>query len=191
MNHGTRGPIQVDPMLFSYYSNDVGGGTIFLEPGNYTLSVMVGPQWDLTTTLAEIPIEITESNSCDTVLFGLFPNQEESLILTSIQSPPTRCNEFITFEVYAKNVGTTIESVTRWLEADSNILAIDLLESPDTIIEPYTFGWHFNNLSPSQSINRTISVPVVRVPNSSYVLPSLTSIICIRGNIFHFIKRKD
>jgi len=157
--------VQVDPMVFTQYSNDATGGTILLDIGNYVFSTLSNPLWELTTSPVEVPIEITEINSCDSIFFGFFPNQEESLIITAIQSPPTRCNEFITFEISAKNVGTTTEGGTLWLVADSNIQAVDFIQTPDTIVEPGLFGWHFTGLFPSQSINRKISLQIPGPPD--------------------------
>ncbi|MEM9819966.1 MAG: T9SS type A sorting domain-containing protein [Bacteroidota bacterium] len=157
--------IEVDPLDFTHYSDDPDGGTLFLEEGNYNLSVITGPKWDLTTSPSEVSIDITESNTCDTVIFGLFPNQEESLLLTFIQSPPTRCNEFVTFEVSTKNVATTTESGTLWLEADPDVLAIEFVETPDTIAGPFSFGWHFDNLFPSQTFSRAIRFQIPGPPD--------------------------
>ena len=87
------------------------------------------------------------------------------MIVTAIQSPPTRCNEFITFEISAKNVGTTTEGGTLWLVADPNIQAVDFIQTPDTIVEPDLFGWHFTDLFPSQLISRKISLQIPGPPD--------------------------
>ncbi|MEM9819965.1 MAG: T9SS type A sorting domain-containing protein [Bacteroidota bacterium] len=161
----TDAGLLVDPPLLYDYSNGENGGTILLETGNYTLSTLVGPQWTLTTSPADIPIELTEPNTCDSVFFGLFPNEEESLLLTAIQSPPTRCNELITFEVSSKNMGTTIEGGILWLEADPDVLGVNFIDPPDTTVGSDQFGWFFSDLFPSQSISRKISFQIPGPPD--------------------------
>ncbi|MEM8906301.1 MAG: T9SS type A sorting domain-containing protein, partial [Bacteroidota bacterium] len=149
----------VDPKGFTAFDNHDNGGTIYLEPGDYSLHLQANDLWTLTTTsLAELTIE--SPNSCDSLYFGVFPEQNKALLLTAIQSPPTRCNESIRFEVSAKNLGTSTEDGTLWLSVDENITASQFLQPPDTMIAPNLYGWHFSALFPSQSITKQVHLSI-------------------------------
>ncbi|MEM9819964.1 MAG: T9SS type A sorting domain-containing protein [Bacteroidota bacterium] len=157
--------IAIDPLSTLHFDNSGNGGTLYLEPGDYTLSLGDNDSWSLTTSTNNFPISITAPNSCDSIYFGLSPIVETAQLATTIQSPPTRCNEFIDFEVCTKNIGTTTESGILWIDIDPEILAVDLIDQVDTVEAPYSYGWHFSNLYPSQSISRSIRLQIPGPPD--------------------------
>ena len=81
-------------------------------------------------------------------------NQAKTLLITTIDAPPARCNEWITFEISAKNLGTTINSGILWFEIDENIAEVNIADAPDTIANPNLYGWYYNDLFPSQAITK-------------------------------------
>ena len=155
--------IKVDPLsYFSYQTNN--GGQIFLDPGDYELTLEVGDNWTITSSNNSINLIGVDSSTCDSIYFGVYPNVEESLLVTFIQSAPTRCNEFITFEVSTKNLGTTKESGILWLEVDQNTPEVEFIDIPDTIVDPHRYGWFFTDLFPSESITREIRLKIPGPP---------------------------
>ena len=80
-------------------------------------------------------------------------------------SPPTRCNETITFDISTKNLGTTTADGTLWLEVDENILANNFIDTPDTTVTPNRYGWFFRDLYPSYTVKRQIALQIPGPPN--------------------------
>jgi len=109
----------VDPLASFNFDNSSNGGSIFLEEGDYNLSLNINDSWSFTTATSDI---------------------------------------------------------------DPEILAVQFVDEPDTIVAPHRFGWHFDNLYPSQSIRRLISLQVPGPPD--FPLGNLL-------NLFSFIEFDD
>jgi len=145
------------------------GLSILITPDNYLVftnpeSIDNHPNWQLTTDSLSYFLNL-EVGDCDTIAFGVYPLELISEIQTFVSTPPTRCNEFVTFNVTTKNLGTTIASGTFWLEVDENILATNFIDTPDTTIAPNLYGWFFEDLFPGQCLTRQIDLRIPGPPD--------------------------
>jgi len=157
--------IPIESTTSAFSQNQLSANAFFGVPDNYTVSYEQGStQWELITDSMSYFVSL-EENETDTVYFGLYPADLVSSILSTIASPPTRCNETITFDISTKNLGTTIASGTLWLEVDENILATNFIDTPDTTVMPNRYGWFFNDLPPSQSIGKQIALQIPGPPD--------------------------
>ncbi len=145
-----------------FYSNQDFGGYAFLDEGNYemVLNQSLLPDWSLVTDSSSYHINIGSIITCDTISFGLYPLEENSNTIAYITGPPARCGEFKTFEVHAKNLGTTITNGTIWLEIDELIDSAPLVDVSDTVVAPNLYGWHFENLYPGYTFDAAISLEI-------------------------------
>ncbi len=138
----------------------------WLDVGSYTVSYnqAANPDWQLTTDSASYFIQLTDNQS-ESIIFGVYPAQEISEVKTFITSPPARCNTPVTFDLTAKNVGTTVASGMMWMQFDDNIISIMPENSPDTITDLGFYGWHFTDLYPSESITEHITLDIPGPPD--------------------------
>ena len=159
--------ILLDPGVTTHYLNHDWGGLLFLDEGLYEIiyDPSSTPDWQLTTDSASYHIAIDNSFSCDTLYFGIYPNEEIPDMTSHVNAPAARCNEFIVFDVHTKNLGTTITNGTLWLKADEDINAIDFIDLPDTTIAPDLYGWHFADLFPGYSFSRQIRLQIPGPPD--------------------------
>jgi len=155
--------VSVESQNATYYT---GNDLLYFLPGSYTIMFdeSTVPNWVLTTDSLSYFVNL-EAYERDTISFGIFPDVLLSHLQTSVSSPPTRCNEFITFDVNTKNIGTTTADGTLWLEVDENILATDFIDMPDTTVAPNLYGWFFDDLFPSQSLTRQIDLQIPGPPD--------------------------
>ncbi len=160
--------MKINPLDLYLFPNSYNGeSVIFLEGGNYNLAYqqMASPMWELTTSPASIDIEISDLiESEHQVFFGVYPTVSHSEMITSIVAPSARCNQFITFTVSTKNIGTTITKGTLWLEVDPDIVAGTYIDIPD-VSEPNRYGWHYEELYPGQTITKEIKL---KIPDASF-----------------------
>jgi len=156
--------VSVEPNNVLFYGSIESGSNYFVYPGNYTITYMpsLNPNWQLTTDSTSYFVTLNPGESKE-VEFGIYPTEQISKIVTTVTSPPTRCNDFITFDITTKNLGTTIASGTTWFQTNEHIEQIEFTNQPDTTIMASLnyYGWHFTDLYPDQSITKqaTIKVP--------------------------------
>ncbi|MEM1324269.1 MAG: T9SS type A sorting domain-containing protein [Bacteroidota bacterium] len=141
-------------------------GILFLEEGDYEFSLDLNsiPDWQFTTDSLTYHLQIDEPGSCDTLNFGLYPEQLISKTEAYVNAPPARCNTFIPVEVHAKNLGTTVTEGTLWLSIDPQVDSIQFVNTPDTIIGSNQYGWYFTDLFPGQSLSTEIRIEVPGPP---------------------------
>jgi len=160
--------IRLDPgAVFHYAGQSEEGGTVYLEAGAYEIAYdsTITPFWELTTDSASFHFTVDSTASCDTILFGLSPNREVPAMISHINAPPARCNEFIPFNVHLKNLGTTVASGILWFEIDENIEVSLFMPPIDTFIPPNRHGWYFYDLFPGQSLNRKVTIQIPGPPD--------------------------
>ena len=147
-------PINIEPGNITAYGNSINGGFTYLENGTFTFTYdpLINPDWELTTDSTSFTLTVGNASN-DTIYFGIKPTNVLSLMNSIIISPPTRCNEFITFDIVAKNEGSTITNGTLWFQIDNGINAVEYIDPPDTIVDPDRYGWHFTDLYPGANIH--------------------------------------
>ncbi|MFK7770547.1 MAG: MopE-related protein [Saprospiraceae bacterium] len=154
--------IQVSPYTLTVFSHPTASGQIFLNDGNYVLNYLSNtpPDWNLTTDSSQFHVTIDPNNTCDSISFGLYPSSINSEMIATVNSPFTRCGFITPFDIYTKNLGTTITSGTFWVGIDDNIDSIIIIDAPDTIVGTNLLGWHFDNLFPGHSITKKIKLKI-------------------------------
>ncbi len=152
--------VLIEPDNFTAYGNPTNGGLIQLFFGDYTISYNQNatPLWELTTTPASFDFTLDALNNADTVYFGLYPIATISDVKVAMANRQPRCNAYVTFDVFAINEGTTIADGTLWLTVDDNILDVNYIDPPDTIVIPNRYGWYFTDLLPGQVVKKQISL---------------------------------
>lgn len=134
-------------------------GLTFLRFGNYDVVHVPTANWQLTST-ASIPISFDSNTDCDTILFGVYPQNLVSEITPIINAPRARCNETIFVSLSAKNSGNTFTDGILWIELDSNLQAVLFNIPPDDSIANYTYGWKFSDLAPGHIYEQIIQVKI-------------------------------
>ena len=157
--------VKVDPNETISFGNASNGGHIYLEEGIYTFSFnqIANPYWELTTDSSSYTLNIN-NGSTDTIYFGIFPIDSISEIKSIIQSPLTRCNEYITFNIIAENRGTISGDGVIWVEVDENVLDINFIDQPDIIGTANNFGWAFTDMPAGSLIQIQIELQVPGPP---------------------------
>ncbi len=158
----------IDPGSIISYSNATNGGLKYLQlDSNFTISYneFSAPNWDLTTDSLSYTVRLDTINRTDTLYFGIYPKNFNSDARSSIVSNNLRCNEHVTFEVIGENTGTTTSSGVLWFTVDPEILDIQFIDTPDTIIDTNTLGWFFDDLYPGNSIRKKISLQIPGPPD--------------------------
>ncbi len=141
-------------------------GRKFLELGDYQVSLNLDPDsyWESTGSTNSYDLTLDFNENTDSIYFGLFPLVFLSEYVTFINAPPLRCQEYITFDVLGKNLGTTVANGYLYITIHEEILDVQFIDQPDTIIAPYTYGWAFENLFPGQNILKQISLKIPGPP---------------------------
>ncbi len=157
----------IEPGAFSVYGNSTNGGEKYLDLGAYSISYnqTTTPIWELTTGPASYDFTLDAANLRDTVYFGLHPAEFISDVVTSTSNSLARCNEFVTFHPMAANNGTTIADGILWFTIDENILDINFIDHPDSIVSPNRYGWFFTNLFPDAVLKKEISLQLPGPPD--------------------------
>ena len=162
------GKIHMDPSNTILMGNPEDGGRILLDQGTYTFSFdpSLNPGWELTTSPDSYTFDV-DNTAPDpaTMYFGMQPTQAISATNAYLSANLVRCNEHVLFTPFAKNEGTTISSGTIWLEIDADILDVEFSDDPDTIIPPYSYGWHFEDLYPGYEAKRHILLQIPGPPD--------------------------
>ena len=158
--------VMIDPLDILSYGNLEHGGIKYLEYGDFNVSynALNSPDWELTIDTT-YDVNISGDNFSDTVFFGIKPNVFISNLKSSIGANNFRCNEESIFHVFGKNMGTTIASGTLWLEIDTNVLSVDFMDTPDTIVAPNLYGWNFSELFPAYKIHKKIKFVIPGPPD--------------------------
>ena len=153
-----NGKIDIDPQGLTSYTNQETGGLVYLNQGNYTLTLdtSVLQNWELTSDSISYNVSVDFLGFKDSIYFGIYPKTSVSEMYTTINSQALRCNEDVTFDIIVNNSGTTITNGTFWLEADSNMTNVSYIDVPDMFIEPNLYGWNFTDLYPSTNIKKQI-----------------------------------
>jgi uncharacterized repeat protein (TIGR01451 family) len=159
--------VLINPGNLNSYSNAINGGYHLLESGTYTVEYnqAYSPNWQLTSNTSTYNITLDDNNPSDTIYFGLIPIDSISNINTSLASGPMRCNSMVLFSTIAYNDGTLPASGTLWLQVDINTTGAEYLDIPDTIVSPYRYGWHYNNLFPGHSLTKQIRLGIPGPPD--------------------------
>ena len=157
----------IDPGNIISYGNSINGGVQYLNFDEYVVSYdsQATPNWDLTTATVSDTITLDALNNVGTIFFGLSPNMDISNVSSVVASGHFRCNEYVTFDIYAENKGTTTSEGTLLFTVDENVLDVVFVDTPDTIISPNTYGWHFNTLYPNNTIVKQISIQMPGPPS--------------------------
>ncbi len=158
--------INIAPGNFVSYGNSLNGGLTFRNIDDYIISynAFSTPNW--TPTIDSVyNVSLSLIDPKDTVYFGLKPVSIFSKLETSIVTENLRCNDTQIFNVYGENIGTTIINGTLWFEINPEVTSIEYIHPPDTIIAPNKYGWHFNNLFPSDIIHKQIILGIPGPPD--------------------------
>ena len=157
--------VESDDNVLSY-GNSTNGGVIYRPFGDYTISYnsLSTSKWELTNP-SIYEVTLSETNSSDTVYFGLKPIEDFSDFESSLVTANLRCNESQVFNVYGENTGTTFLDGTLWLETISSVTSIEFIDPPDTIIAPNQYGWHFNGLFPGELVHKQVRLGIPGPPN--------------------------
>ena len=162
----SNGNVSIDPDNVVGFGNSENGGFTYREFDDYTITynLLSTPNWELTTN-SSYNITLSETNPTDTLYFGLKPINFFTNVEATIASTTFRCNESQNLNIYVENTGTTFLNGTLWLEVDPNVTSTDFIDTPDTIVTPNLYGWHFNNLFPSGLIHKQITVGMPGPPD--------------------------
>jgi len=159
------GSISIDPIGTTVFPNPFKG---FFEhillPGVYTFKLNQFPGWSLSTDSIQYTLNL-EKGIFAQIEFGMYPSELISDVHTSVNSPNNRCNDTIPFHISTQNTGTTVTDGTLWFQVDTLISTIEYVEEPDTIIQPKTYGWFFNDVPPGKQITKQIDVVIPGPPN--------------------------
>lgn len=151
--------VLIEPGAYTSYGNAINGGSKFLYFDNYTLTYNQSstPLWEPTTP-SSYTVTLDTLNIADTLSFGLHPIADISNVAVNLVNGQPRCLESVSFDVIAHNDGTTIADGILWLEIDENILEIEYVDQPDTIVSTTSVGWFFTDLFPGNSFVRQIQL---------------------------------
>jgi len=142
---GDKNVIQNEKLGYGYY---------FLIPNTYTFAfneTSISNWYE--TTNAGYTLNLNEGSQ-ETVSFGIHPFKTVSSLQTFINYYPTRCNKAIPFTISIKNTGTTFADGILWFKPDDATFPTEFIHKPDTTNQQNEYGWHYNNLAPSHTINK-------------------------------------
>ncbi|MFK7806742.1 MAG: T9SS type A sorting domain-containing protein [Saprospiraceae bacterium] len=159
--------LSIEPGNYIVYSNAINGGLVYLNFGIYDLSFDQDllPGWGTTSDVSTFTSTLFSTDCCDTISVGLYPNSFITNISASSTNSLPRCNQFVTFEPMLVNSGTTTADGIMWFEIPPEVLAIEYIDVPDTLIGNYTVGWYFNDLYPNNIFKRAIKIQLPGPPD--------------------------
>jgi len=159
--------VLIEPGECSAFGNFSNGGFKYLSFGDYTISYNQNnnPLWELTNNTNAFNFTLNETNTSDTIFYGLKPTAMVSDVELALVNSLPRCNELVTFDVIVSNSGTTIVDGILWFTIDQNILNVNYIDPPDTLIVPNIYGWQFTNLFPGYTLKKQISLSLPGPPN--------------------------
>ncbi len=150
----------IEPGGITAFGNASNGGSQFLLMGDYsfTYNQSTSPYWGLSTGVETYNLSLDSINNTDTIYWGLYPTVAISDVTVATTNSLPRCNQFVSFDVIATNDGTTTADGTLWFSINEDILDVNYIDDPDTIIAPNKYGWYFTNLYPGQTLKKRISL---------------------------------
>ncbi|MEM9547169.1 MAG: T9SS type A sorting domain-containing protein [Bacteroidota bacterium] len=153
--------VAIEPGNIISYGNALNGGFSYQYFGDYTIAYhpLTTTDWVLTTD-SVYTISLSASSLEKTVFFGITPTTLYSEAEPSMSVGNFRCNTFQTIHSYGENTGTSIIDGTLWIEIDSNILSVEYLDTPDTVVAPNLYGWHFKDWIPGAVIHKKIKLEI-------------------------------
>lgn len=151
--------IDLQPVDLTLFGNSDSLARVILPTGDYILVANVPQGWRATSSDI-LTVDLSAGNTCDTILFGIFPKVQRIEMRTFVSAPAARCNESIQFDVTAKNAGTTIQDGWLWLEIDTNIQDVIFVDAPNDTTTPNLYGWLIEDLFPGNSISKSISLKI-------------------------------
>ena len=159
--------VTINPGNFVSYGNLTNGGLTYRSFDDYLVSFnsLSIPFWELTTD-SLYHVSLTENDPAATIFFGLKPILLYSNMTPGIATGNLRCNDSQVFNIYGENTGTRIvNNGTLWLELDPNVTSVEYMDTPDTIVAPNLYGWHFNELFPSHIVHKRIRLGIPGPPD--------------------------
>ncbi len=174
--------INISPEDLIFYGNSLNHSLGFLEDGtyNFDFELSSNPNWELTTNPSSFTLDVGNGSS-DTLYFGITAINDISDVNSIITAPPARCNEFVIFDVITHNQGTTIADGILWLQIDDDILEVEYIDPPDTIVAPNQYGWYFTDLYPGATFHRQIDLKIPGDPGEELYFNSWVNYTDVNG----------
>jgi uncharacterized repeat protein (TIGR01451 family) len=154
----------ITPGVYTLFGNPTGAAVKYLNFGDYSVAINEAESWSHTNTSSSYNITLNSINNSDTFYFGFTPDLLISNLSTTCVNGLPRCNEFVLFEPMVINNGTTIADGILWFETDENILDVNFIDIPDTIVGTEKYGWFFTDLYPQQVFKKAISLQLPGPP---------------------------
>ncbi len=127
------------------FSNNNGYYSYLLDSGQYQLSLINDPLWNLTSDSSSFNLDFETNLFYDNLNFGLYP----SSIITDINPTLTggfpRCDQVINYWVNVRNEGTTLPSGVIHLQLDDSVVYVASDLVPDSIIGQNLY-WSYDSL---------------------------------------------
>jgi uncharacterized repeat protein (TIGR01451 family) len=155
----------ITPGAYTQFGNPNGASIKYLYYDDYVVAINEAPAWNLTSGNASYNISLDSINTSDTLYFGFIPNTLISYLFTTCVNGLPRCNEFVLFEPMIINNGTTIADGILWFQTDENILDVNFIDVPDTIVGSNKYGWFFTGLYPQQVFKKNIALQLPGPPD--------------------------
>lgn len=159
--------VRVESLDLTALSNQDTVISIELFFGNHQIffDIEDNEPWELTTDESAIDINLSPSNHCDSVFFGIYPKKIFTDFSASLNNPVLRCNNFITFTPQVNNTGTTISDGILWFKIDEAIDSFEFITTPNIVVGDTLFGWNFTDLHPNYSFQTQIGMKVPGPPD--------------------------
>lgn len=176
------------PLAFSSINNISGRYLFSVDTGEYTISYLTQPNWILNTDSSTYQVNITDSlTSYSNIDFGFLPVDSIISIDPYIVSGFTRCDTAVDFYYGFHNSGTAKLNGTMLVKVDSFIDSIYFAVPPDTIINSFEFGWHFNALYPGHNFERNNLLEMPGVASGFNLGDSIQVQISIVANAYNYL----
>ena len=150
--------LSLNPWERDFFTLSLDTSKYYIPYGDYTATLVEHSIWK-TTTPNERDFSVIEKNNSAYIEFPVFPSEIFSDLEISVINPQLlRCGDTATFKVQIRNEGTQFETGTAWLQIDERLP--DFSSNADTISTDWqnNIGWHFENLPPSQTIEKEVQI---------------------------------
>jgi len=155
LEYGMSGvPVIRNPGSQIVTTNSIGKFAINANPGNHTVSVLPGSNWNITNNPQSYNVLLSNA-VFPNVDFGLYPSSQATNLSVDVTGGIARCNNYINYWITYRNTGTTILSGTVNFEWSPMLAYETALPAPSSINGDTAF-FNFSNLLPFQQ--RTIQV---------------------------------
>ena len=150
-------PFLLEPINRQVISGSNTSSRYFLRYGDYTAKLLSKVGWEPSTSAIQ-NFSISQTNETANLEFGLFPKVINNELVATINAPPLRCNNEITFDISVRNLGTEFGTGTVWLDIDEQLT--DFTHDADTISADWSnsIGWHFENLPPGHEFVKKVNI---------------------------------